>query len=57
MVVNLSIETALKELGLNMTYVSIVNRRRGMSGIGRNDLQGLDSGGARGMALGSNAEV
>lgn len=57
MVVNLSIETALKELGLNMTYVSIVNRRRGMSGIGRNDLQGLDSGGARGMALGSNVEV
>ena len=57
MFVNLSMETALKELGLNMTYVSIVNRRWGMSGVDRNDLQGLDSGGAREMALGSNVDV
>lgn len=40
-----------------MTYVSIVNRRWGMSGVDRNDLQGLDSGGAREMALGSNVDV
>ena len=56
MFVNLSIETALKELRLMMAYVSIVNCRWGMSPLDRND-QGLDSGGARETALGFNVDV
>lgn len=40
-----------------MTYISIVNCSWGMSGVDRNDLPGLDSGGARETALGSNVDV